>query len=213
MNVIINLENTITMAVWRLQRSSINNMICGQTNCYSNCEIDYKSNIPLDLKGRFEGLCNKCNHSLWDHHRCRSTWVQAIDMQVLIDQNVKRQWAAAKDAKGKMAVLNALRERVLHDFDQIINSATSDLARHVERYDRLALSGNFSAQVDSVARLLEQNYTTLETKGVGPDQLQKVKESVEHMKRKLELLNNAKENARKDRVGIASQFKKFFGLL
>ena len=211
--MISNLENTITTAVWKLQHSSTNNMICGQTNCYSNCEIDYRSNVPLDLKGRFKGSCNKCKHSLWDHHRCHSMWGQVIDTQVLIDQNVKRKWAAAKDGKGKMAVLNAFRERVLRDLNQVIDSATSDLARHVERYTLLALSGNFSAQVDSVVRLLEQNYTTLETKGVGPDQLQKVKESVEHMKRKQELLKNAKENTRKDRVGIASQFKKFFGLL
>ena len=187
-------------------------MICGQTNCYSNCEIDYKSNGPLDLKGRFEGLCNKCKHSLWDHHRCHSTWGQVIETQVLIDQNVKRKWAAAKDGKGKMAVLNAFRGRVLRDLDQINNGATSDLARHVERHAHLALSGNFSAQVASAVRLLERNYTTLETKGVDSDQLQQVKESLEHMRKKRELLNFVKGNVRRDRVGIASQFKKFFGV-
>ena len=209
MNVISNLEST---AVWKLQDSSTHNMICGQTNCYSNCEIDYKSNVPLDLRGRLKGSCNKCKHSLWDHHSCHSTWGQVIVTQTLIDQNVKRKWAAAKDGKGKMAVLNAFRERVLRDLEQIINGATSDLARHIERYTLLSLSGNLPAQVDSAIKLLEQNYITLETKGVGPDQLQKVKESLEHMKRKLTLLNNVKENARMDRVGIASQIKKFFGL-
>ena len=213
MNIISNLENTITTAVWTLQHSSATNMICGQTNCYSNCEIDYKSNVPLDLKDHFEGLCNRCKHSLWGHHRCHSTWTQVTDTQVLIDQNVKRKWAAAKNGKRKMAVINAFRVRVLRDLDQIINSATSDLARHVERYTLLALSGNFSAQVDSAVRLLEKNYRTLEMKGVDYDQLQKVKESLEHMKRKRQLLNTAKENARKDRVGIASQLKKLFGLL
>ena len=210
--MISNLENTITTVVWKLQHSSTNNMICGQTNCYSNCEIDYKSNIPLDLEGRFKGVCNKCNHSLWDHHRSRSTWGQVIETQVLIDQNVKRKWVVAKDGKGKMAVLDAFRETVLRNLDQIINDATSDLARHVERYTLLALSGNFSAQVASAVRLLNQNYTTLEMKGVDSDQLQRVKESLEHMKRKQRLMNFAKENARRDRVGIASQFKKFFGV-
>ena len=203
MNVISN-KSTVTTAVWKLQHSSTTNMICGQTNCYSNCEIDYKSNVPLDLKGRFKGSCNKCKHSLWDHHRCHFTWAQVTDTQVLIDQNVKRKWAAAKDGKGKMAVLNAFRGRVLRDLDQIINGATNDLAQHVERYARLALSGHFLAQVASVVRLLEQKYIALYMKGVGPDQLQKVKESLEHMKRKLEILT--KENARRDRVEIASRF-------
>ena len=213
MNVTRDLENTITTAVWKLQESPTNNMICGQTTCYSNCEIDYKSNIPLDLKGRFKGLCNKCHHSLWDHHRCRSKWGQVPDRQVLIDQDVKRKWEAAKDEKGKTAVLSTFRDKVQRNLNQVINGATNDLAKHVERYTRLSLSGNFSAQVGSVVKLLEQNYATLETKGVGIDQLQKVKESLDHMKRKLELLNSAKQNAQKDRVGIASQVRKFFGLL
>lgn len=68
-------------------------------------------------------------------------------------------------------------------------------------------------QASSAIRLLEQNYSTLETKGVGPDQLQKVKESLDYMKRKLELLNTSKEHARKERVGVSHQVKKFFGLL
>jgi hypothetical protein len=137
-----NLENTITTPVWKLQHSTTNNMICGEANCYSNCEIDYKSNIPLDLNGHFRGLCNKCNHSLWDHHRCHSKWEQVTDTQVLIDQNMKSE-LAAKDEKGKMTLLNAFRERVLHDLNQVINGATNDLAQHVERYTRLSLSGTF----------------------------------------------------------------------
>jgi hypothetical protein len=186
-------------------------MICGQTKCYSNCEIDYKSKIPLDLKGRFDGSCNKCNHNLWDHHRCHSKWVQVIDTQVLIDQDVKKKWGAAKDEKGKMVVLTAFRGRVLRDLDQVIDGATNDLALHVERYTRLSLSGNFLAQVDSAVRLLKQNCENLEAKGVGLDQLQRVKESLVYMERKLVLLNNAKKSTRKDRVGIGSKFKKIFG--
>jgi hypothetical protein len=213
MNAICDLENTVTMAVWKLQPSSTNNMICGQTGCYSNCDIDYKANIPLDLKGRFRGSCNKCNHNLWDHHRCHAKWGQVIDTQVLIDQNVKKKWGAAKDGKGKIAVLIAFREKALRNLNQIINGATGDLAEQVERYTRLSLSGSFSAQVGSAVRLLEQHCTALENKGVDPDQLQKVKESLDHMKKKLDLLISAKEKARKERVGIASQFKKFFGLL
>jgi len=188
-------------------------MICGQTNCYSNCDIDYKLNIPLDLKGRFSGSCDRCNHSLWDHHRCCAKWEQVIDTRVLIDQKVKRKWVAAKNGKRKMAVLITFREKVLRDLNQIINGATNDLAQQVERYTLLALSGSFSAQVGNAVRLLEQHYMALEKKGVGADQLQKVKESLDHMTRKLELLNNAKENAWKERVGIASQVKKFFGFL
>jgi len=204
MNAICHFENTIKMTVWKQQHSSTVNMICGQANCYSNCHTDYKSNIPHDLNGFFGGLCDKCNHSLWNHHRCRAKWEQVTNTQASVDQSMK-EWEAAKDGTEKTAILVAVREKVLHDLDQIINRATSDLAQQVERYAHLSLSGSFSAQVGSAVRLLEQNYIGLEKKGVSQDHLKRVKGSLDNMKRKLELLNNAKESARKERVEIGQR--------
>jgi len=215
MNVIGSFENTVTMVVWRLQSSPTNNIVCGEPNCYSNCEIDYTANIALNLEGRFRGSCGKCNHSLWVHHRCQAKWGQVIDTQVLIDQlDVKKEWETAKDEKAKTAVLITFRERVLHKLDQIINGGIGDLAQLVERYSRLAISRGFSAQVDKAIKLLEHRYLALKGNGVDQDQLQKVGESLDHMRRKLELLNKAKENARKEikRVGIRSQVMTWFRL-
>jgi len=59
--------------------------------------------------------------------------------------------------------------------------------------------------VGSAVRLLEQHYVGLERKGVGQDHLQRVEKSLGNMKRKQQLLNTAKENARKDRVEIGHQ--------
>ena len=80
---------------------------------------------------------------------------------------------------------------MVSNLERDINSAINTLAQLVERYARLSLSGSFAAQVSSTVRLPEQ---ALEGKRVGPDQLQKVNKSLEHMKRKLELLNNARGN-------------------
>ena len=181
------------------RRSSTFNMICGQADCYSNCHIDYKSNIPRDLNGFFEGSCDKCNHSLWNHHRCRAEWEKVINTQTSVDQSMK-EWEAAKDGTEKTTILVAVRDKVLHDLDQIINGATNDLAQQVGRYACLSLSGSFSAQVGCVVRRLEQNYIGLEKKGVGRDHLQRVKRSLDNMTRKLHILNIANENARRERV-------------
>ena len=189
------------MAVWKQQHSSTTNMICGETNCYSNCDIDYESNVPLDLKGFFGGDCDKCNHSLWNHHRCHSKWEQVTNTQVSVDQNIK-EWEAAKDGTERTAILNTVCEKALRELDKIINGATNDLAQLVERYSRLSLSGSFVAQVSSAVRLLKQHYIALEKKGVDQDQLQRVKVSLDQMKRKLGSLNDAKANTRKDRVEI-----------
>ena len=190
------------------QHSTTNNMICGHINCYSNCEIDYKSNIPLNLQGHFGGLCEKCNHSLWNHHRYRYKWERITDTQVSVKQNMKK-WEAAKDGAKKTALLDTIRDQVLSDLDRIVNTATDDLAQLVEQYSRLSLSGSFSVQVDRAVRLLEQRYSWLEGTRVCQegtrvyqegtrvyqDQVQKVKDSLDHMVRKLELLNCARAKA------------------
>jgi len=152
MNVICNIENTVTKAGWKLQESLTTNVVRGKANCYSNCHIDYKSNISLDLNGRFRGSCDKCNHDLWSHHRRRAIRVHVIDTQVLIDDNMKRKWESAKDGKEKIAVLVKLHAKVLDDLNQVINRTTSDLAQLVERYARLSLSGDLSAQGETLSR-------------------------------------------------------------
>jgi oligoendopeptidase F len=105
---------------------------------------------------------------------------------------MKKNYEKAKDGKEKAAALVEASEQVLHDLNQVIGYATGNLEQQVEQYANLSLSGSFSAQVGSAVRLLEQNYAALETKDVDPDQLKKVKRSLDHMKRKLELLNKAR---------------------
>ena len=193
MKVSADFEKTVNMVVWKQKHSSTNNMLCGQMNCYSNCHIDYKTSIPLDLRGFFGGSCHMCNHSLWNHHCCHAKWEQANDTRVLVDQNMKMQWEAAKDDKEKIAAIVAASEKVLCDLYQVINYAINDLAQLVGRYSRLSSLGSFAEQVNGTARLLEQNYLALRRKGVGPDQLRRVNESLDHMKRKLALLEDVGE--------------------
>jgi hypothetical protein len=187
-----NFERTVNKVIWRQEATQTNNMLCGEATCYSNCYIDYKTNVPLSLRGFFGRPCPQCKHRLWNHHRCRAIWKQLTDAQVSIDRNMKKNYEKAKDGKEKAAALVEASEQVLHDLNQVIGYATGNLEQQVEQYANLSLSGSFSAQVGSAVRLLEQNYAALETKDVDPDQLKKVKRSLDHMKRKLELLNKAR---------------------
>ena len=106
---------------------------------------------------------------------------------------MKKYYEAAKDGKEKTAALVGVSKKVQRDLTQIISRATNDLEQLVERYADLSLSGSFSAQVGSAVKLLEQNYAGLEKKEVDREQLHKVRRSLDHMKRKLELLNKARE--------------------
>jgi hypothetical protein len=98
----------------------------------------------------------------------------------------------AKDGKETTTTLVAVNEMVLRELNQAIDCAMGDLVRLVERYDRLSLIGSCLAQVRMGIKVLED----MKQRTLGKDKLEKAKESLDYMKRKLELLSKV-EDAKK----------------
>ena len=123
----------------------------------------------------------------------QSTTTRKIDGQVLVDEDMKKKWDEAKDGKENTTTLIAAYEMVLHELNPAIECAMGDLVQLVEWYDGLSLAGSCSAEVRGVVRLLE----ALEKTNIGEYKLEKVKKSLVHMKRRLELLAIVEDEARK----------------
>ena len=120
----------------------------------------------------------------------------------LADENMKKNWGEAKDRKERTATSIAVNEMVLHRFTPV----TRNLVQLVAQYADLSLAGSCSAQVRSAVRFLEWKYPTMKEGRIGQDELQKVKESLGHMKRKLEVFEKVEEDTQKLRsVGIESE--------
>jgi len=136
--------------------------------------------------------CNQCHHSLWDHHHYRVKWEKVNDQQVSVDQTMESKWKAAKNAKDKTEILIAAGRKPLDQLNSVIDRATNELLRLADDYSRLSLSRSFSAQMEKAVRLLEQSYKGMEEKGVGGEQLEKVRESLDVMRKKMEVLKEAK---------------------
>jgi len=139
------------------------------------------------------------------------TTTHKIDEQVLDEQDMKKKWKTAKDGKEKTAALLAVNVMVLRDLNQVINRATNDLLRLMEQYAGLSLSGCFLEQLRRTVGLLEQRHKGMEENGIGQFHLQTITKSLDDMKRKLELLNNAREDNQKESVGIGLSIKELFG--
>ena len=81
-------------------------------------------------------------------------------------------------------------------------SITMDhLARLVEDHATLSLSGPFSAHIEKATVLLEQRYKDMEQKGINKEQLEKIQDSLDLMKRRLELVTKAEEQGLKEMEG------------
>ena len=107
-------------------------------------------------------------------------------------------WEAAKAEKEETELLIATYESELKDLNHAMDRTLDDLARLMEGYAALSLSGPFSAHVEQAIRPLEHRYKDMEQKGVGKEQLEKMQDSLNLTKRKLELVKKAEEKALKE---------------
>ena len=153
--------------VWNQQRALNSNYLCDAPGCHSSCHY-FRFLTPIS---RFLRLrCATCNHSHRFHSHTRHVWAQENDMQASMDENLKK-WEEAKAEKEGTELLIAAYESTLGDLNDAMSRTMGALARLVEDYAALSLSGPFSA---------------------------KMRDSLDLMKRKLELVTKAEEKALKE---------------
>ena len=186
-------EKIINSPVWRQQPTPTRNYLCTKPHCYSTCGVQHSVGRVLMLFPMQPILCYKCHHPHWSHFHLRSEWVQVQETQVLVDDNMKKQWEAAKGEKEMTEALVTTSRRALGDLGHAMDEAMGELARLAEDYACLSLSGCFSAPLEKATRLLEQRCRGMEEKGVSPEQLERMHGSLEQMKERLDVLRRAKE--------------------
>jgi len=184
----------LDMPVWKQQPVPNPTYLCNVAGCHSNC---HSFRLLTPILRLLQLQCTNCNHPHRSHSRTRHMWVKEDDTQASADENVKK-WEAAKAEKEETELLIATDRSALKDLDDAMKKTIDELAQRAEDYATLSLSGPFSAHMEKATRLLEQRYTDMELKGSSKEQLEKVKDSLALMKRKLELVVEAEEKAQKE---------------
>jgi hypothetical protein len=116
-----------------------------------------------------------------------------VDNQLLVSEDMKKKWDEATLGKETAAALIAVIEILVHDDNQVITCTMGDLVQLVGQYARLSLAGSCSAQVKSIVRFLQD----FDPKRTDVVILERDKENLVHMKRKLEFLNQVEKDAQK----------------
>ena len=119
------------------------------------------------------------------------TATRNIDKQASVEQGLTKTWAALKDEKETTVALIALNEMVLHDLDQATDRDPHDLIQLVGEFDSLSLTGGVLAHMERTVRFMEDKYTAMKEKHNDQAELINVRENLDHMKKKLEVLSHA----------------------
>lgn len=178
------------------------NTLCSWPDCYSNCHIECKLNFSLDpeiFKGcaaMVNECCKKCRHPAIDHRHFNSIWEDTLDTQVVVDEDAKRKFhAASKDKNRYQGALTKI-EAATRDLDSQIENLKVEIGNLCHSYQSLSLSGSFAGQIAKSVRLFELNLEALQANGADPQTIRTMEESLETMRRKEKLVDEAAAAAR-----------------
>ena len=195
MDAFSNFEKVINAPGWKQRPTSARNYLCTEPDCYSNCGVQHSVGHVLLLFPMQLASCFECDHPHWSHSHLYSKWVQVQETKVSIDDNMKRQWEAAKDEKEKTEALVATSKRALDDLGHAMDR-TNELARLLGEYADLSLAGCFSGPLEKTIRLLQLRCRAMEGKGASPEQLGRMQGSLEQMKGMLAEVKEARRYGR-----------------
>ncbi len=119
--------------------------------------------------------------------------MQKEESQVTVDEKMKTQWEEANDEKERTEALLEGSQRTLDSLSSTIEAGMKELEQLQEEFCRLSLSGSFSGPLEMAIKVLELDYESKGQQGVSRDKLEAIRASVEKMKTRLGVLNEAKE--------------------
>src|SRR5258706_14753421 len=108
-----------------------------------------------------------------------------------------------KTRRRRLRHLVAASERTLGDLSYTMDDGMGELVRLAEEYAYLSLSGCFLGPLEKAIRVLDEHCRrSMEEQGVSRDQLEKMRGSVEMVKRRLDLFREK---------GVATKAKEAWG--
>jgi len=116
------------------------------------------------------------------HHRDKVTW------------NEKFEKICRYDETAAVPITRVLE--TIETYNKEIEQATEEIGRLAEQYSSLSLSGSFSGQVRKSVKLFETHLESIRKKS-DPGNVKQIEESLEQLKKKLRLLDDAEEAASK----------------
>ena len=117
------------------------------------------------------------------HDHGKVAWYEKLEKKNCIDDE-------------KTTVSIAEVQKTIKIYNKEIEQAIEEIGRLAEQYSKLALSGSFSGQVEKSVKLFETQLEGIRNKS-GPESVKRTEESLNRLKQKLCLLQDAAEAARK----------------
>lgn len=114
-----------------------------------------------------------------------------VDSQVIADKDAKQKFQAASRDKSRYQGALKKVQAAIEDLDSQIGHLKDEIGDLCNSYQSLSLSGSFAGQIAKSVRLFELNLEALQTNGADPQTIRMMEKSIETMRQKQDLVNEA----------------------
>jgi hypothetical protein len=139
--------------------------------------------------------CRICDHGYKDHRHFNTVWKVKSQTEIIIEPKMQKKFFDAQSDKEQKENLKKMLDAAYRVLEKSIHDNISELAELADRYAKLSLSGSFSSQVEKAIKLLEQQSKSMQEKGADNEMLRKIDESMDILKKKLDLLRKAQQQS------------------
>ena len=143
----------------------------------------------------------KCGHPDESHSLRRSLWKQR-DTNWVIDGDAEKKYNKAKRKDDENRKIMVDTKRIIDSLDKKMEQELASVRQLVESYASLSLAGSFAGQVKKVIQYVELNLETMGNNTSDPKLVEMVEDSLEILKKKLKVVEEASERAERGVVKV-----------
>jgi len=141
--------------------------------------------------------CSVCHHPVADHRHYNSIWKTENDVETVVDKDAEKKYMDAEQSSAKTEVTMIELQQAVDKMGEDMTEALAEVAVLTASYAKLSLSGSFAGQVEKSVRLLELTLEGMRCNGTEPETIRIVEESLNSMKAKLQVVEQAAARAGK----------------
>src|SRR6266550_5742899 len=197
-----NYKSVITFKDWVRVNTSMDNLLCSESNCYSNFHIGSSFRFSLKvvaevwLMGLSEATCSKCDHLYLAHYSTDLMWKLQDRHEERIDRMAERRYNEAKRNQDEQEGTIAYLEKSIKGIGEETNQYLASLGNLIESYDALSLSGSFLGQLQKSISVAEMKLEAMYNSSTDRESVGGLEERLKYMKQKFKVGEEADARAK-----------------
>ena len=186
-----------SVKIAKVVSTSRHNTLCGYKECYSNChepcylDKSFDKEVFKDCASHGgNSYCKKCGHHYTHHYHNEVKFVIVTENKDYIDEDLKKQFDAAKSQEERARILKGKLKKKLTDSEAERERLSATLLSVMEEFHSLGVNRSYAKLIENQLRAIETHI-----EGATGDEAADLIKTKEELEKKLKIVKRALKSA------------------